>query len=298
MERTKPASWCLIKFSPAVMVFSIVCLPLQSFSTSLPKEANPISDVWVEAEGYTPFGEDTTLARARILSRDDARRRAVEHAVGTFIERQTVIYNFQLAEDLIRSVVRGIITDEHILSEGAVTEQQNGPVVKYVTKIRAKIHSLPSVDKNRMFIKAELNKSVYNYDEEMEIQISSSDDLYLHIFNVAQDDVITELLPNKYMSENKIVANKPYIFPSEKEKQLGLTVRAFPPQNGKTSIEKIKIIGTRKNIDLSRGHISQALFNVYPSKDKSFITDLLKQISLLDPSEWTEVTLGFEIREM
>jgi hypothetical protein len=68
-----------------------------------------LADVWVTVEGSVPFGEDTTLGDAKIRSRDHARRAAVQQAVGTFVQSQSIVYNFQLAEDLIQTTVRRLV---------------------------------------------------------------------------------------------------------------------------------------------------------------------------------------------
>lgn len=68
------------------------------------------------AEGVGAIlGED--LARARDEALRDARRRAVEQAVGTFIQAQTMVENFEIIEDSILSQADGYVTSEQILSE-------------------------------------------------------------------------------------------------------------------------------------------------------------------------------------
>jgi len=39
------------------------------------------------------------------------------------------------------------------------------------------------------------------------------------------------------------------------------------------------------------------LFEVYPGKDTALVTDLLRELSVLDESEWAETTLPYEVRK-
>ncbi len=71
----------------------------------------------VRAKGYGAIlAGDVANARDRAI--EDALRRAVEQAVGTYIQSETVVQNFMLVKDEILSRARGFVQGYKVLSEG------------------------------------------------------------------------------------------------------------------------------------------------------------------------------------
>lgn len=254
--------------------------------------------IWVVVEGVVPFGSDTTLGEAKSRSRDEARRKAIEQAVGVFVKGRTTIYNAQVADDLVQSLVRGIVLDEQVIEEGIRQfETGVGPkALQYATRLRAKVKPVRIERRGNFAVKAELNKTVFSSGEEMQIRVVSTKDVYLHIFNIGQDDTVTVLLPNRYARANFVTAQDTFIFPDDELRNAGIRLRVFPPVGAKKSMEKIKLLATTKPIDLTQGKIQEGIFQVYPAQDAALATDLIKMLSLLDELEWTEVTVPYEAR--
>ena len=255
--------------------------------------------IWVVVEGVIPFGSDTTLGEAKSRSRDEARRKAIEQAVGVFVKGRTIVYNAQVADDLVQSLVRGIVLEEQVIEEGVRQfETGAGPkAFQYATRLRAKVKPVRMERRGNFALKAELNKTVFSEGEEMQIRAVSTKDAYLHIFNVGQDDTVTVLLPSRYAQANLVSAQKEFVFPSDEQRSVGIRLKAFPPTGTRKAVEKIKLIATIKHIDLAQGKVPEGGFKVYHGKDTTFVTDLLKMLSLLDESEWTEVTIPYEVRK-
>ncbi len=258
----------------------------------------PREEIWVTAEGIASLGDDTTVAEAKARSRDEARRKAVEQAVGTFVKGQTVVYNAQLADDLVRSLVRGIVVDEQVVEEGVRQFRQDsgGPALQYATKLKAKVKPVRVEHKGEFRLKSTLNKTVFQEKEEMRITAVPSKDAYIHIFNIGQDDTVTVLFPNQFVQNNFIDAQKELVFPDEAQRTMGILLRVFPPAGANKALEKIKLIATTRKLDLLKGKIREGVYQIYPGKDSALVTDLLKELSTLDESEWAEMTLPYEVR--
>ena len=167
-------------------------------------QPDKLNDIWVTVEGSVPFGEETTLGDAKIRSREYARRAAVQQAVGTFVQSKSIVYYFQLAEDLVQTSVRGLIVQEDVLQEGVQSIGSAGKSMglMYVTKMRAKVRPVPMERKGTITMKVSLNKALFVDGEEMSIQVTTNQDTFLHIFNVGQDDSVTVLFP-KAVSSSK-----------------------------------------------------------------------------------------------
>jgi hypothetical protein len=266
----------------------------------LPLESKePREEIWVTAEGIVSLGDDTTVAEAKARSRDEARRKAIEQAVGSFVKGQTVVYNAQLAEDLVRSLVRGIVVEEQVVEEGMrqLRQDSGAPALQYATKLRAKVKPVRVEHKGDFTLRTSLNKTVFQEKEEMRITAVPSKDAYIHIFNVGQDDTVTVLFPNRFAQNNFVDAQKELVFPDEAQRTMGIHLRVFPPAGANKALEKIKLIATTKRIDLLRGKIREGVYQVYPGKDTALVTDLLKELSVLDESEWAETTVPYEVRK-
>jgi hypothetical protein len=274
--------------------------PSPQIATTASARSSPASsqESWFIGEGSVPFGEDTTLGEAKARSRDHARRAAVEQAVGTFVESQTTVYNFQLAEDLIKATARGIIVEERIVEEGVRKVELDGVQVGliYATKLKARVKRVHAERTKDLVVKASVNKSVFFDGEEMEVRLTPSRAVYLHIFAIDQEDSVTVLLPNRFVPSTLIQAEKPFVFPSEAHKTMGLRLRVFSPKASKRSVERLKIIATTKDVDLVKNKFSEAVFRVYPGQHNGLATELLKELSLLEDSEWTEATVAYEVR--
>lgn len=285
---------------PKAEMESMLQMPRGQRETAVPppEAREPREGVWVTAEGVVHMGDDTTVAEAKARSRDEARRKAIEQAVGTFVKGQTVVYNAQLAEDLVRSLVRGIVVEEQVLEEGVrqLRQDSGAPALQYATKLRAKVKPVRVEHKGDFRVKASLNKNVFQEREEMQITAVPSKDAYLHIFNVGQDDTVTVLFPNRFAQNNFVDAQKELVFPDEAQRTMGILLRVFPPAGANKALEKIKLIATTKKIDLLRGKIREGLYQVFPGQDTALVTDLLKELSTLEESEWAETTVPYEVR--
>ena len=83
---------------------------------ALPAMANEA--VQVQAKGQAAiYGKDVSQARDKAI--DDARRKAVEQAIGSMVSSETVTENFQLISDKILSKSSGYVRRYKILSEGS-----------------------------------------------------------------------------------------------------------------------------------------------------------------------------------
>ena len=262
-------------------------------------QPNKLNDMWVTADGSVPFGDETTYGDAKTRSREQARRAAVQQAVGTFVQSKSVVYNFQLAEDLVQTSFRGLIVQEEVLQEGAQPVGSAGKSMglMYVTKIKAKVRPVPMERKGTIAVKVLLNKTLFVDGEEMSLQVSASQEVFLHIFAVGQDDSVTVLFPNKYVGDNHLVGNGTLVFPDDSQKSAGLRLRVFVSQTAQRGLDRIKVIATAKKIDLVKGKFPEGAFRVYPGKDSSLISDLLKELAVLDESEWAETTVAYEVKE-
>ena len=78
----------------------------------------PARDITVTAEGFAACPADASKSSCRQAALADALRRAVENAVGVFVEADTRTKNYRTAQDVVRTTAEGFVRDYRILDEG------------------------------------------------------------------------------------------------------------------------------------------------------------------------------------
>ena len=285
------------------LVHAVVVLP--KLETDDPAQAQqdstetPSTDpIWVTAEGIVQFGPDTTLAEAGARSREKARHQAVEKAVGVFVNGRTLVYNTTVAENIVTSMVRGIIIEEHILDEGLRSTGQYSESVAllYSTKLRAKVKPVSLKYAKNLKVDVILNRTVFQEGDEVQVTITPSQDTYVYILNVRQDDNVTLLFPNKFSQDNFLSAHSEFVFPDESQRNLGIRLRVELPRGKSKSIEKVKVVASEKQVDLLDNTRRNNTFMTVARDDQFKVTDLMKQLALAEETTWTDTTIPYEIR--
>ncbi|MBM4137292.1 MAG: DUF4384 domain-containing protein [Nitrospira sp.] len=248
----------------------------------------------IEKEGEAVLGEDTTPAQARAQALNNARRAAIEEISGVIVHGSSVVYNYQLVSDLVASVTRGVIVKEEILTDEIKLE---GKQIVYFTKIRAHVKTLEGKERgNLKFLKASVNRYgsppastsvVFQENDEIQIKAKVNADVYIHIFNISQDGMVTKLYPNEYFKAEKILPDNEFIFPNEKQGSMGLKVKVRTPKSLSRAVETMLVVATKERID----------FLSDKKADEVTITDLMKELSEIDTSLWTEKAVGYEVRK-
>ena len=264
--------------------------------TTLSHAANQAPEVWIEAEGVVAMGQETTLEAAQRGSLDAARRAAIEQAVGTFVSSSTVVHNNQLADDLVRAVVRGVIVEEKILRRG-VLESKDEQGALYQTRIKAKVKGVPVEKRGSFAVTAKLNRTQFNDGDEAQLRITSTQDAYLYLFDVTPDEHITVLAPNKYEAETRVQHSAEFVFPTDALLQQRVKLRTWLLPGAKQSVEKIKVIATRQPVALLKGQVSEAVFKEYNPRDTALLLDLMRALAALDPADWAETTVTYEVKK-
>jgi hypothetical protein len=280
-------------------VFSVGAV-LLALSGAAPVAAESPPSVTVVAEGMAPFLNTLSLDDVRAQARDDARRKALEEAVGLFVRSTTVLHNSQITDELIAAVSRGLIEQEEWLEERIEELKEtkhSGPVVAlYRTKLRARVRPVRVERRAGFALSGSLNKTVFQDKEEAVIRIRSSQPAYLHIFSVTQDGSVTLLLPNRFVEGNQVLPDQELVFPNETLRMLGVRLRVSLPKGTTKAREYIKVIATRKPVTLVGEEPVRGLFRTYVGSEQGMIQDIIRRLAQLEDEDWTEMTLPYEVR--
>jgi len=249
--------------------------------------------IWVTVAGEAFMSKTDTLLDVERRAKNDARFKALEQAVGSFLKASTVIYNATLAEDLINVAVKGKIIKELFSKLTADKELPN----HYTITLKAYIEPTPPERGAGFGVEVSLNKAQFHEEDRAEIYIKASQTCYLYLFSVGADGAVTLLFPNRYNKNNQIEANKVFIYPTKAEYNLGYPLIVKFPENfqDKSVVEKVKVICTTRPEPLLKLGFEESFFKVYSPKETGMVSDLLKKLSFLDINEWAEATAVYEI---
>ena len=158
-----------------------------------------------------------THEQAWLLALRRARADAVERAAGIKIQSSTLIRNFLLVGQFLKTFTRGFIVDEKLIKkEGSFIDSDTGPPIpKYNVEIEATV-VIPErkIDPGFFFEQAFLNRDVYRSGEEAVIKAGVSRRAYLAIFNLRADDKVAMLYPNRNIGQTDILQpSKTFYFP-------------------------------------------------------------------------------------
>lgn len=107
----------------------------------------------------------------------------------------------------------------------------------------------------------------------------------MHIFSIDQYGNLIKLYPNIYIKTEAISSGREFIFPDDTLRKQGLKLRVTTPKGLKSGIESVLIIATKE----------EGLFLTDPDIQNPTISDLMNELSKLDPSSWAEEAIGYEV---
>jgi len=248
----------------------------------------------VVADGEALLGEDTTPAQARAMARNNARRNALEQAVGVQVRGSTVLYNSDLVSDLVVTATKGLIVREEVLEDQS---RLNGNQVYYHYRLQAHVKPINTEKRGNFRIldgdvfrvdrKGGAKSPVFQDGDEIQVSAKVNEDCFIHIFSVGQDGRIIRLFPHEYFKGELVKEGQIFIFPEEKQRMLGVAFRVRAPKNLNKAVESVLIIATKIKEDFLSGE----------KIENPTITDLMAELAEIDPSLWTEKTIGYEVRK-
>lgn len=263
-----------------IIFFTFLQIDYYSFAEDKPE--------WVDASGEAAGSEMESPHEVCERAKVNAQRKAREQAVGTFIKSHTLVSNGQLTEDLIFVRVRGKIEKLEVMGQ-TISNSVNSCSVR----VKALISPVYPKETDSIIIKAALTRSVFKDGEEVGIQYQVNTESYVYIFIVGADNSVTQLLPNNKIQGNFAIINQSYEFPPINS-SIHLKAMLLPETSKIGTDEKVKIIATRHPEPLLEKAFRES-FAAYDLHSTGLISDLLKRLNQLDPSEWGDKTLSYHI---
>jgi hypothetical protein len=235
---------------------------------------------WVTAEGIAPI-ENVTKTEARKMAIDNARREAVEKVVGVDLLSETMIINYNVSSDVVRTIPYGKVIGVEILSEDVelIPPKNVGevPFLAYKVKIRANVAKEKGRPDSFFKINAEINRTVFKEGDLIEIKVTPSKDCYVQIFNILEDEKVLVLFPNRFRRDGFVKANTTLVFPDVNDRKRGITLEAFVDEGKQKVDEMFHILALKEPFQFNTVKFKEGIFGIYDGRT-GLVNDLVKSI--------------------
>jgi len=250
---------------------------------------------WVTVEGTAALADiSKTEARSRAIA--DARRKAVEKVVGVDISAETLVVNFRLSGSLIGAIPYGRVVDSEIIEETVDSSNQDKDSQTYRVKMKASVAEETAGADPNFRLEAYLNRASFTDGDEMRMSIRSTQDCYISVFIILEDEKIIRLIPNRFKTYNFLQANETFLFPDENDTALGITLKVHTPEGDKAVTETLYIVALKQDLTFDDAGFQEGIYGVYDGQT-AFIQDLIKRIVSIPLSERAEKLMQYQIKK-
>ena len=176
------------------IIFSILFVLSYAQQITIPDEnIENLGNGWYRATAWVEYHEDITKAQAKEKAISRALKKIIEFYSGVEVSSTSLSIlaetNFEIDLDhfsqLTSTMSSGMIIDKEIL-EGKLIGSDF-----YTVTLKAKVGKLEGENDPLFKLEADLNRKSYQNGDEMIINISSSKDCYVYVFNILSDETVS-----------------------------------------------------------------------------------------------------------
>lgn len=264
---------------------------------SLPSSFSQSKGQWVQCTGEAAV-QNISNEEAQVIAKRQARLNAIEKVCGVQIQAETLVKDFMLAGDFIHSLAYGHIVEEKDLVWKTETitpvNPSDPPIIVLKLSMLAKVVPVNEKPDPTFKVKLKLNRNSFESGDDVIFNIKSTKDCYLTIINLAANDSVYVLFPNKYHSNNYIEAKKTFIFPGKIDRESGFHIRVSNLPGHKKDTEIVKLIATKNRVDFLSDLKMLNGFGIMGTP-KMAVTRLARLLSEIPISERAEATVMYTV---
>jgi hypothetical protein len=167
--------------------------------------------------------------QSQLIALQRARTAAIEKAVDIRVSSHSVVTNFRLAADFIRTYSEGFIINETVewLPLGQYQKDSStAPIPEYRVRIKADVYK-PAPKIKPIGLTARANESIFKSGDKAKIHVETGRKAAVGIFNITADDRVVMLFPNQYERDSSITEGHALLFPPE-DSQIELVMGTLP----------------------------------------------------------------------
>jgi hypothetical protein len=264
--------------------------------------ASDLGTVTVEATGEAILSEALTLKDVKLEALNNARRAAIEQAVGvdvqsSFYAQASSALDYDIAYDVVTALAEGSVVHEEVL--GRETENmQSGtgePFTLYRVRIRAEV-ALHTGERDPAFrVIADLGRVVFKHGDPVSVKVSVTQDAYLYLFTITEDGKAYMIFPHRFNQDNHVTAGEAFVFPSERDVARGMRLVAGLLPSSDRASESFKVIATKRPIAFIPGLFTEGIGIEAFAKDSGTMQQLAREIVAIPVSGRAEAHIPYEI---
>ncbi|UCH82016.1 MAG: DUF4384 domain-containing protein [Nitrospiraceae bacterium] len=251
---------------------------------------------WVTVEG-TGSMVNAKKDEARVRALEDARFNAFHEAVLSGISAESLVVNFKLSGNLTGAIPYCRITDKKILNEGIERINIKGedePVPVYKVKIKAGVIQETESTSPEFSINSSLNKLRFTDGDTIHLNVQTTRDCYIAVFNIMENNKVIKLLPNTFKKNILISKKNPLSFPDEHDLKNGISLVAHIPDGKKSVTEMFYVLALNTPLALRESDIQEGIYHRYDGQT-AFFSDLVKEVAGIPHNERAESIISYQI---
>jgi len=212
-----------------------ICVLLILISMNLPLMAET-KDIMVQ--GRAAISGNLTLDQAKHQAINMARSLAIEQAAGVVVNSTTLLQNSLIVSEFINTFSYGFLIEEEILGWKGDWAKAKDPNQLGIPVIEVTLRGVISLPEKSFYhnyvLKANLNKKSYISGEEVKLDVSATEDLYIIVVNYTADNKIIPIFPNAASKQNTLLRENTLTLPGQFSNEFDLTVTTLPGHNNNT----------------------------------------------------------------
>jgi hypothetical protein len=255
----------------------------------------PIEQHWSDEVTGEVFLEDMTPQQAESLCLARAKAQAVSQVAGVKILSETLVKDAMMVADLVNAQSYAWVKDVKDVKweQEQVQKRTNEPPGLL---FRVHLKGLVALDRNRdegFALKMNLNRTIYQSGDEMQITVQSGQDAHITIFNILEDDKVTVLLPNRFKLDRLVKKGEKTRFPDPEtmgNRKLKLSNLSKTP----SAREAILVIATKDDIDLVENDFIEAAFAEFPQQT-GLLRNVMEKLMAIPPARRSMAVQYYEV---
>ncbi len=203
----------------------------------------------------------------------------------TDVLAQTAHGPYEFVGRYLLSWARGIVQYEKpVLIRSVPTDDG----IKCEVLVKGRIVKKGKPDPSYNIIKTQLDRQVYQEGENVNISLTVTYDSYLYLFSVDEDLNVWLIYPNKYSTDNRVVAGDKFTYPPQ-DSQVGL--KAIVASNRESSAEALHIVTTRNTQLVTFNEAEEKRVGDFTLFSLGDLPQMMKRLNKLNRQEWTNERL-------
>lgn len=270
-----------------IVIFLFVLLIVSTETLSAKNRILPSGEIKrdVQAEGSCAI-VGMSAEQSQLLALQRARASVIEQAAGVSISSSTLVTNYVVAVDYIKTYAKGSIISEKAtwLPLGQYQKDQaTAPIPEYRVKIIADVY-IPVKKTKPLGLKAKLNSTIFRSGEKASVAVSVVRESRLAIFNITADDRVAMLFPNLHETDNLIMPKHERIYPA-RDSKVYIEIHALPGHEKDAEAIFVVAVMSSQNPDF---------MNLFAAAEPMGFGDFFKKLS--EVSDYSEdIILPYEV---